>query len=69
LTNLRLERGRGQRSGCGWAAGRAAAAAARRLLLTHFWPDNDRQASRAAAAAAFRGDILLAEEALEVPLG
>jgi ribonuclease BN (tRNA processing enzyme) len=51
-------------------AGEAAAAAgARRLLLTHFWPDNDRQASRASAAAAFRGDILLAEEGLEVPLG
>jgi ribonuclease BN (tRNA processing enzyme) len=51
-------------------AGEAAAAAgARRLMLTHFWPDNDRQASRASAAAAFRGDILLAEEGLEVPLG
>jgi ribonuclease BN (tRNA processing enzyme) len=51
-------------------AGEAAAAAgARRLLLTHFWPDNDRQASLAAAAAAFRGEILLADEGLEVPLG
>jgi ribonuclease BN (tRNA processing enzyme) len=51
-------------------AGEAAAAAgARRLLLTHFWPDNDRQASLAAAAAAFRGQILLADEGLEVPLG
>jgi ribonuclease BN (tRNA processing enzyme) len=51
-------------------AGEAAAAAgARRLLLTHFWPGNDRRASRAAAAAAFRGDILLADEGLEVPLG
>jgi ribonuclease BN (tRNA processing enzyme) len=51
-------------------AGEAAAAAgARRLLLTHFWPGNDRQASRAAAAAAFEGDILLADEGLEVPLG
>jgi ribonuclease BN (tRNA processing enzyme) len=51
-------------------AGEAAAAAgARRLLLTHFWPDNDRQASRADAAAAFRGEILLADEGLEVPLG
>jgi ribonuclease BN (tRNA processing enzyme) len=50
-------------------AGEAAAAAgARRLLLTHFWPDNDRQASRAAAAAAFGGEILLADEGLEVPL-
>jgi len=51
-------------------AGEAAAAAgARRLLLTHFWPDNDRQASRAAAAAAFGGEILLADEGLEVALG
>lgn len=51
-------------------AGEAAAAAgARRLMLTHFWPDNDREASRAAAAAAFTGEILLADEGLEVPLG
>ena len=50
-------------------AGQAAAAArARRLLLTHFWPDNDRQASRADAAAAFGGEILLADEGLEVPI-
>jgi ribonuclease BN (tRNA processing enzyme) len=50
-------------------AGEAAAAAgARRLLLTHFWPDNDRQAAREAAAAAFGGEILLADEGLEVPL-
>ena len=51
-------------------AGEAAAAAgAGRLLLSHFWPDNDRQASRTAAAAAFSGQILLADEGLEVPLG
>jgi ribonuclease BN (tRNA processing enzyme) len=51
-------------------AGEAAAAAgARRLLLTHFWPDNDRQASRAAAAAVFGGEVLIAEEGLEVQLG
>jgi ribonuclease BN (tRNA processing enzyme) len=51
-------------------AGEAAAAAgARRLMLTHFWPDNDREASRAAAAAQFPGEILLADEGLEVPLG
>jgi ribonuclease BN (tRNA processing enzyme) len=51
-------------------AGEAAGAAgARRLLLTHFWPDNDRQAARAAAAVAFRGEILIAEEGLEVQLG
>jgi ribonuclease BN (tRNA processing enzyme) len=51
-------------------AGEAAAAAgARRLLLTHFWPDNDRRASRAAAAAVFGGEVLIAEEGLEVQLG
>jgi len=51
-------------------AGEAAAAAgARRLMLTHFWPDNDREASRTAAAAAFGGEILLAGEGLELPLG
>jgi ribonuclease BN (tRNA processing enzyme) len=51
-------------------AGEAAAAAgARRLMLTHFWPDNDREASRAAAATEFPGEILLADEGLEVPLG
>jgi ribonuclease BN (tRNA processing enzyme) len=51
-------------------AGEAAAAAgARRLLLTHFWPDNDRQVSQAAAAAVFGGEVLIAEEGLEVQLG
>jgi ribonuclease BN (tRNA processing enzyme) len=51
-------------------AGQAAAAAgARRLLLTHFWPGNDRGASRAAAAAVFGGDVLLADEGLDIPLG
>jgi ribonuclease BN (tRNA processing enzyme) len=50
-------------------AGEAAAAAnARRLLLTHFWPGNDRQRSRAEAAEAFGGEVLLADEGLEVPL-
>lgn len=50
-------------------AGQAATAAgARRLMLTHFWPGNDRSVSRAAAAAAFAGQVLLAEEDLEVPL-
>lgn len=46
----------------------AAAASARRLLLTHFWPGNDREMSRAAAAAVFPGEVLLAEEGLEVRL-
>lgn len=51
-------------------AGEAAAAArARALLLAHFWPGNDRQAERSAAAAAFPGDVLLADEGLELPLG
>jgi ribonuclease BN (tRNA processing enzyme) len=51
-------------------AGEAAAAArARRLMLTHFWPDNDRHASLAAAAEAFGGEILLADEGLEIALG
>lgn len=50
-------------------AGRAAAAAgARRLLLTHFWPGNDRQASAASAATAYAGEILLADENLEIAL-
>ncbi len=53
----------------GREAGEAAAAAgARRLLLSHFWPGNDRQACGAAAAAAFGGEILLADEGLEVRL-
>jgi ribonuclease BN (tRNA processing enzyme) len=51
-------------------AGEAAAAArAGCLFLSHFWPGNDRLASRAAAAAAFSGEILLANEGFEVPLG
>ena len=50
-------------------AGRAAqAAGARRLLLTHFLPGNDREASRAAAAAVFSGEVLLADEGLEISL-
>lgn len=43
-------------------------ARARRLLLTHFWPGNDRRASRAAARDVFPGEVLLAEEGLEIPL-
>jgi ribonuclease BN (tRNA processing enzyme) len=50
-------------------AGEAAAAAgARRLLLTHFWPGNDRERSRAEAAEVFGGEVLLADEGLEVVL-
>ncbi len=52
------------------AAGRLAARAkARRLLLTHFWPGNDREASREAAAADFGGEVLLADEGLQIRLG
>lgn len=50
------------------AGAAAAAASARRLMLTHFWPDNDRQRARAEAAEAFTGEILIADEDLEVPL-
>lgn len=50
------------------AGAAAAAAGARRLLLTHFWPGNDRGRSRADAAERFTGEILLAEEGLEIPL-
>lgn len=50
-------------------AGEAAAAArARRLLLTHFWPENDRELSRASACEAYGGEVLLADEGLEVEL-
>jgi ribonuclease BN (tRNA processing enzyme) len=50
-------------------AGEAATAAgARRLLLTHFWPGNDRERSRAEAAEVFGGEVLLADEGLEVTL-
>jgi ribonuclease BN (tRNA processing enzyme) len=50
-------------------AGEAAAAArVRRLLLTHFWPDNDRELSRVSACEAYRGEVLLADERLEVEL-
>jgi ribonuclease BN (tRNA processing enzyme) len=50
-------------------AGEAAArAGAKRLLLTHFWPENDRERSRIAAAEVFDGEVLVAEEGLEVTL-
>jgi len=51
-------------------AGQAARAArCRRLLLTHFWPGIDRDQCRREAAEAFRGEILIADEGLEIPLG
>lgn len=46
----------------------AAVARARRLLLTHFWPGNDRQTSRAAAEEVFPGEVIIAQEGLEIPL-
>lgn len=50
-------------------AGEAAArAGARRLLLTHFWPGNDREASRESAAEVFPGEVLIADEGLEIHL-
>jgi len=50
-------------------AGRwAARAGAARLLLTHFWPGNDRQAAILAAQEAFGGEVLAAEEDLQIPL-
>jgi ribonuclease BN (tRNA processing enzyme) len=51
------------------AAEAAAAAGARRLLLTHFWPGNDRQRSRADACRHFKGEVLIADEGLEVLFG
>lgn len=50
------------------AAAAGAAADARRLLLTHFWPGNDRDASYSAAAKLFSGDLILADEGLEITL-
>lgn len=50
-------------------AGEAAArAGARRLLLTHFWPGNDRELSRESAAEVFPGEVLIADEGLEIHL-
>ncbi|MER7369608.1 MBL fold metallo-hydrolase [Nonomuraea wenchangensis] len=47
----------------------AARAGARRLMLTHFWPGNDRDASVAAARLTFGGEVLAAEEDLQVSVG
>lgn len=40
-----------------------------RLLLTHFWPGSDRERFRAEAATAYAGEILLADEGVEILLG
>lgn len=50
------------------AAEAASRAGAQRLLLSHFWPGNDRHASGAAAARHFDGEVLLADEGLEIVL-
>jgi len=50
-------------------AGQAATEAhAHRLMLTHVWPGNDREETRTDAAEAYDGEILLAEEGLDVDL-
>lgn len=46
----------------------AARAGAARLLLTHFWPGNDRHAALVAAQEAFGGEVLTAEQDLQIPL-
>jgi ribonuclease BN (tRNA processing enzyme) len=48
------------------AGAAAAAAGARRLLLTHFWPGTDRELCRAQAAEVYSGEILLADEGMEI---
>lgn len=60
----------GMREGMrGYDAGQAASKArARRLMLTHFWPGNDREVTRTYAAEAYDGEILLADEGLDVDL-
>jgi ribonuclease BN (tRNA processing enzyme) len=50
------------------AGSAAQAAGARRLLLTHFWPGADRPACGRAAAEVYSGEILLADEGLEIAL-
>ncbi|MGJ7907048.1 MBL fold metallo-hydrolase [Actinopolyspora sp. H202] len=50
------------------AGGVAREAGVGKLLLSHFWPGNDRSESRSAAAEAFPGEIVLAEEGLELAL-
>jgi ribonuclease BN (tRNA processing enzyme) len=50
------------------AAITAQAAGAKKLLLTHFWPGNDRVASRDEAAAVYDGEVLIADEGMEISL-
>lgn len=47
----------------------AARAGASRLLLTHFWPGNDRHAAVNAAQEGFSGEVIAAEQDLQIPLG
>jgi ribonuclease BN (tRNA processing enzyme) len=51
------------------AATVAADACANTLVLTHVWPTSDRDAMLREAREVFSGDVLLAEELLEVPIG
>lgn len=51
------------------AAEHAERAGARRLLLTHFYPACDGHDLAAAAAAHYRGEVLLAEDLMVLPIG
>ncbi|MBL8727389.1 MAG: ribonuclease Z [Planctomycetes bacterium] len=51
------------------AAQHAERAAARRLLLTHFYPACDGHDLAAAAAAHYRGEVILAEDLMALPIG
>jgi ribonuclease BN (tRNA processing enzyme) len=44
-------------------------AGARRLVLSHFWPTNPREPSRQQAADAFDGEVVLAEEGMNLEVG
>ena len=46
----------------------ASQAQAHRLMLTHFWPGSDRETWVDQARRSFRGEVLIAEEGLAVPL-
>jgi ribonuclease BN (tRNA processing enzyme) len=47
----------------------AARAGAKRLMLSHFWPGTDRSRSIVEARAEFAGEVVCAEEGLEVAFG
>ena len=55
---------------CSGEAGHwATKANAKRLMLTHFWPGNDPQVALNNAQAEFKGEIIVAEPGMVVPLG